>query len=317
MVNNITKIMCFGEPLVGFFTKEETKKELPVFKMAIGGDTSNLALGVSKLGHQSTYTTRLGNDFFAEKIKELWEKEGIDTKYVFNDDNNQTGVYFAIYNSQGAHNFIYKRKDSASAYYSIKDAKKVSLNGIQVFHLSGISQAISNSCMEASFYFMKKCKQSNIFISYDLNYRSSLWSKEYFKSIAFYTISNFANLVSLNLSEAEVLGLKGKPKEIVKQILVMGPKMVALKLGKDGCVIGSSEEGIYYGEPFKVQSTLETTGAGDSLTAAVIVGILERMELKKMTRFANAVASIVCSSIGSTVGQPTRDNVEKFLKDKK
>lgn len=311
MGNNNSHVICFGEPLIGFFTKKDFHN-LPSFQMAIGGDTSNVALGVTKLGHPASYTTKLGNDFFAQKIKELWKKEGVDTRYVFKEDKYNTGIYFAIYDSCGDNQFIYKRQDSAPASYSIEDAKKVSLEGLKLFHLSGISQAISKSCLEASFFFMKRCKELNILVSYDLNYRSSLWSKEYFNSIAFYTIKNLASFVSLNLNEAEVLGLKGTPEHIVSEIIMMGPKIVALKLGKEGCVIGSPE-GIKHGKPFKVDNIVETTGAGDSVTAAVIVGIIEQMELNQMVRFANAVASRVCTVIGSTGGQPTREEINNFL----
>ena len=159
---------------------------------------------------------------------------------------------------------------------------------------------------------MTRCKELKIQISYDLNYRSPLWSKEYFNSIALYTIKNFIDIVSLNLKEAEVLGLQGSPEQIVTQILTMGPKIVALKMGKDGCVIGSPD-GIKYGKPCKVDNAMETTGAGDSFTAAVIVGILEQMRLDYLVCFANAVASKVCSAIGSTSGQPTREEIDKFL----
>lgn len=311
MVNKLRQLMCFGEPLIGFFSKKELQG-LPSFQMAIGGDSSNVALGVTKLGHSASYTTRLGNDFFAESIRQLWKKEKVDTRYVFEDEIHQTGIYFALYDSNGDHQFIYKRQNSAPTYYSIIDAKKVALDNLKIFHLSGISQAISKSCIEASFYFMKKCKELNILVSYDLNYRSPLWSREYFNSIAIYTIKNLADLVSMNLSEAEVLGLKGDPEKIVEDVMSMGPKIVALKLGKAGCIIGSPE-GIQYGKAFNVNSAVETTGAGDSLTAAVIVGILEKMKLSQLTQFANAVGAIVCSAIGSTSGQPTREEVEIFL----
>ncbi len=305
------RVMCFGEPLIGFFTKNDFHS-LPSFQMAIGGDTSNVALGVSKLGHKASFTTRLGNDFFALKIMDAWLKEDIDTRYVFRENNFQTGIYFSIYDTQGDNEFVYKRKDSASTRYSVEDAKRVTLENLTLFHLSGISQAISTSCLEASFFFMNRCKELNIQISYDLNYRSPLWSKEHFNSIALYTIKNFADIVSLNLKEAEVLGLQGSPEHIVTQILTMGPKIVALKMGKDGCVI-SSPDGIKYGKPFKVGNAMETTGAGDSFTAAVIVGILEQMRLDYLVCFANAVASKVCGAIGSTIGQPTREEIDKFL----
>lgn len=310
MGNNISHIICFGEPLIGFFTKKDFHN-LPSFQMAIGGDTSNVALGVTKLGHPASYTTKLGNDFFAQKIKELWKKEEVDTRYVFNENKYHTGIYFAIHNSCGNNQFIYKRQNSAPASYSVEDAKKVSLEGLKLFHLSGISQGVSKSCLEASFFFMKRCKELNILISYDLNYRSSLWSKEHFRSIAYHTIKNLADFVSLNLNEAEVLGLKGTPEHIVSEIIMMGPKIVALRLGEEGCVIGSLE-GIKYGKPLKLDKVEETTGAGDAFTAAVIVGILEQMKLNQMTRFANAVASRVCTAIGSTSGQPTREEIDIF-----
>jgi len=310
-MSNIREVMCFGEPLIGFFTKKSVE-ELPLFKMAVGGDTSNVALAVTKLGHPASYITKLSNDVFGKKIKKLWEKENIDTTYVLNDSYHQTGIYFALFDSLGRHQFIYKRKNSAAANFTIEDAKKVSLRGVKIFHLSGISQAISKQCLEASFYFMKKCKHLGILISYDLNYRKPLWSEEFFNSIAWFTIKNFANLVTLNLSEAQVLGLSGEPEEMVKEIRKLGTEFVALKLGKDGCMVSSSK-GVEYCKSFDISSNIETTGAGDALTAAIIVGILESMELNNIAYFANAVASMVCRSIGSTSGQPTRKEVEKFI----
>lgn len=309
------KVMCFGEPLIGFFVKENTE-EHSLFKMAIGGDTSNVALAVSKLGHPALYVTKRSNDFFGEKIQKVWEKEKIDTSNVFIDGQHQTGIYFALYNPFGKHRFIYKRKNSAAANFTIEDAKKVSLKGVKIFHLSGISQAISKQCLESSFYFMKKCKHLGILVSYDLNYRKPLWSKEFFNSIAWFTIKNFADLVTLNLDEAIVLGLREEPEEIIKEIRKLGPEYVALKLGKEGCVLGSSK-GIKYCKSFDVLGNIETTGAGDALTAAVIVGILENMSLKDMIYFANAVAFMVCRSIGSTSGLPTREEVDKYIATKK
>lgn len=309
-MNKGIEVMCFGEPLIGFFTKN-ISEEQPTFKAAIGGDSSNVALAVKKLGHSSAYTTRIGEDVFAKKIKKYWEKEDVDTSNVFTDNVYQTGIYFAIFQPNGKHDFIYKRKNSASANFTIEDAKKVSLNQIKIFHLSGISQAISKSCLEASFYLMRKCKKMGIKISYDLNYRNALWSEDYFGSIAWHTIKHFANLVCLTLDEARLMGLKGEPKKIAKTVLKEGPEYVAVKLGKKGCVFGSSD-GIERCHTFNIKS-IETTGAGDASTAAIIVGLLEEMQNKQIVYFANAVASMVCKAIGSTGGQPTRKEVQKFM----
>jgi 2-dehydro-3-deoxygluconokinase len=313
-MNKETEVLCFGEPLIGFFT-ENLSEGQSLFKAALGGDSSNVALAVKKLGHPSGYTTKIGKDIFAEKIQKNWEKEGIDTLNVFVDDAHQTGIYFAIFQPNGKHDFIYKRKNSASANYTIEDAKKVSLNQTKVFHLSGISQAISKSCLEASFYLMRKCKKKGIKISYDLNYRNALWSEDYFNSIAWHTIKHFANLLCLTIDEAALIGLKEEPEKIAEIILNEGPEYVAVKLGKKGCVFGSSD-GIERCRTFNIK-TIDTTGAGDASTAAIIVGLLEKMKNKQIVYFANAVASMVCEAIGSTEGQPTREEVEKFMATEK
>ncbi|HDM75445.1 MAG TPA: sugar kinase [Deltaproteobacteria bacterium] len=310
----MTEVACFGEPLVGFYATK-TGKDVRSFTRVIGGDTSNVALAISKLGHTVKYITKIGDDIFGKMIKEVWKKTNIDVSNVFTDSYHHTGVYFTFFDSNGEHRFVYLRKNSAASNFTVKDAERVSLEGVRIFHLSGISQAISKDCLEASFYFMRRCKKLNIQISYDANYREALWSKDLFNSVAWFTIGEFADILTLNLKEAKHLGLKGEPEDIVKTLLKKGPSFVALKLGKDGCVIGSIREGIARGKAFEV-NVKDTVGAGDAFTAALIVGILEGMNLEYIVPFTNAVAAMVCRSTGSTDSQPTRKEVEDFLRGK-
>jgi len=95
-MNEEIEVLCFGEPLMGFFTKDLSEGQ-PLFKAAIGGDSSNVALAVKKLGHSSAYTTKMGKDIFAKKILNNWQKEDVDTSNVFTDNVHQTGIYFAIF----------------------------------------------------------------------------------------------------------------------------------------------------------------------------------------------------------------------------
>ncbi len=306
----MAEVMCFGEPMVGFFTRLKEGKT-GSFEMAIGGDTSNVALGVNKLGHPSSYLTRIGNDFFGNAIVDAWKQGGVDLSNVITDDVNGTGIYLATYDSRGGHQFFYKRKGSAASFFSVKDTKLTNFEGIRIFHLSGISQAISRSCMEASYELLSRCSSEKIRISYDLNYREALWSRDLFRSTALYTIRNFASLLSLTEEEAALLGFQGDPEEIVRTLLSEGPEYVGLKLGSRGCVIGTEKE-IIFSNAFETR-VVDTTGAGDAFTSAFIVAVLEGMETGDMAFFANAVASAVCGSVGSTSGQPSRNEIEAFI----
>ncbi len=305
------EVACFGEPLIGFYKQENHQEKNISFEMIIGGDTSNVAMAVSKLGHTSSYITKLGNDFFAQYFKKAWQGAKVDTDNVLYDDEHSTGVYYALFDQEGNHKFAYKRKDSAAANYDIADAEKVVLDGIRVFHTSGITQAISRTALETSFYFLDKCKKENILISYDLNYRQPLWSSDYFRSIAWYTIEHYANIVTLNLEEMKILGFND-PENAARDIIKKGPEMVNIKLGSRGSMIARKNYFKYCG-PFKVE-VKDTVGAGDAYTAAIIVGYLEGVEIGEMQKFANAVAALVCSRTGSTNGQPTIHQVGEFMK---
>jgi len=306
------KVACYGEPLVTFYEAKHSEGKPKIFKMDISGDALNVALQISKLGHSSKYISRVGTDLFGARVMDICRKYKIDASNVILDPAHKTGLVFVIFDEKGDHRFIYKRENSASANYSIEDAKKVNLDEVKIFHLSGISQAISKSSLEASFYLMEICKSKRIKISYDLNYREPLWNKDYFSSIARYTLNKYADIVLLTYEEAKTLGISKEPKKIVEEILAYGPELVALKLGEKGCLIGNTEK-IIPGKPIKVH-VVDTVGAGDAFAAAVITSILEEMDSEKIANYANLVASFVCKSEGATEGQPTKADLKNFLK---
>ncbi len=296
---------------MGFY---QVKKESgPFFNMTMGGDTSNVVLQLAKLGYSAKYITKIGNDFFGENLLREWKTWNVDCSDVIIDPTHSTGVYFALFDDGINHRFVYKRENSAAANYTTDDAEKANIKRARVFHFSGISQAISKSALESSFYFAERCRSEGIMISYDLNYRELLWSKNFFTSIALHTIRKYADVVTLNLEEADIIGVSGSPEEIVKKILDYGPKIVALKLGQEGCAIGDQMRRIARRVPPEVE-VVDTVGAGDAFNAGVISGIIEGMEIEEIADYANLIGAMVCMSVGSTEGQPTKNALKNSFK---
>lgn len=304
----MSRLLSFGEPLIGFYSEDQSGNKL---KMTVGGDTSNVALGASKLGCDVKYVTKLGGDYFSKIIWETWDDAGVNTQEVVRDQQSTTGLYFVFATSANQHLFNYKRKNSASAKYGIEEAKNTSLRGIDIFHTSGITQAISRNMLEASYYFLDKCKEENITVSYDVNYRKQLWSRDYFNSVCWYTINNYVDILALNLDEAKALGIEKEPVETVEFFLKKGPKLVALKLGEKGAIIGTKNEIIHSGS-YSVEVD-DTVGAGDAFMSGIIAGLIENEELEKISELASATAALVCTSFGSINGQPTKERVSKFI----
>lgn len=279
------EVYCFGEPLAGFYsTSERSLSEIGDFHMTWGGDTSNVALAVKKLGHQSGYITKIGNDFIGMGLLELWKDSGINVENVFVVNNQETGIYFVSFKN-GKHEFDYRREGSAASTFSLSDIDKLVINDFRIFHLSGISQAISKSSLESGFELMERFKNNNIIISYDLNFRKKLWNPATARCVYQQVIEKYADIVSFNENEAEILALPSDPTKAVKEVLKAKPKLAVYKRGDKGAVLGIGKQ-IIEREAYPVKIA-DTVGAGDTFTAAILVGFIENMEPDEMLKFAS------------------------------
>ncbi|WP_170330267.1 hypothetical protein [Ruegeria arenilitoris] len=91
--------------------------------------------------------------------------------------HSQTGVYIVTHGENG-HEFNYFRAGSASSKISPDDLPVDSLRSTRVLHVSGISQAISNSAADAVFEAIGIVKNADGIVSYDTNLRLKLWPIE-------------------------------------------------------------------------------------------------------------------------------------------
>jgi sugar/nucleoside kinase (ribokinase family) len=94
-------------------------------------------------------------------------------------------------------------------------------------------------------------------------------------------------------------------------MLGLGPKIVALTLGVDGCIIASSEK-ITHVPALKVE-VVDTTGAGDAFMGALSFGLLQGWDLERVGLFANACAALCCTKVGARA-MSKRDEVMTLIK---
>lgn len=103
------------------------------------------------------------------------------------------------------------------------------------------------------------------------------------------------------------------PKLVAGELLSMGAKSVAIKLGHKGAILLTADGDIRRFKPHKVAVT-DTTAAGDAFSGALAVARAEGMSLPDMTRFANAAGAACCTQFGAQPALPTRDQVEALLR---
>lgn len=117
-----------------------------------------------------------------------------------------------------------------------------------------------------------------------------------------------------NESEAKYLSRKTSLREAGRTFLKRGISVVAMKLGRQGCLVMSKEE---LRIPACNAKPIDTTGAGDAYDAGFVVRQLKGFDLRSAAEFANAVAALKTMRLGARAGLPRIDEVERFMRNER
>ena len=82
-------VVALGEAMVEF---NQTSPDQPQYLQGFGGDTSNATIAAARAGVRTAYLTRLGEDLFAQQLRQLWQTEGVNTEGLELDTHAPTGI---------------------------------------------------------------------------------------------------------------------------------------------------------------------------------------------------------------------------------
>lgn len=175
------KILAFGEIMMRLSpTGTDSLRSGKSFAVTYGGTEANVLACLTAFGHETEYLTALPEGELGCAVLDHLAKFGVGTSFV-KTGGDTLGIYFAendLSGSRGAKVIYYRRHSEFTRLHPGSfDTDKI-FDGVSLFHISGISFALSASSRELAFELMKEAKKRNIKISFDFNYRPSLWSAE-------------------------------------------------------------------------------------------------------------------------------------------
>ncbi len=263
------------------------------FSAFYGGSESNVLVALSSLGNKTKFVSAVPeNDIGASAIKHL-NCYGVDSSLV-KKRGDTLGMYFLEEGfGERPAKVIYSRKHAEITKLSKEDFDfdEVFLN-CGLFHISGISFALSESVKDLCFRFLEEAKKRNIKISFDFNYRSKLWSEEEAKEV-YKDVIEFADIVFSSEKDLEAFldvsvhtYFKKYPK--TKYLIVREREILSPGLHKIRADIyrGELEMASLEGKDFAV---LERIGGGDAFAAGVLHSLIKDPEnLKEALDFGTA-----------------------------
>ena len=309
----MAKVLLIGEPMALLIADTVGPlEEVESFTRKLAGAEVNVCIGLTRLGHEATYITRLGQDPFGNYTKSTLEKEGISTDFITFDEDYKTGMMLKGKVLDGDPHVAYYRKNSAASKITPEQIDAIDLTGFDLVHLTGILPALSLECRLATKRLMERAKEAGISISFDPNLRPTLWENKEAMVETLNDLAKLADIVLPGIEEGRILMGSEDPEEISNFYQALGAKQVVVKVGPEGAYARDGKESTMI-PGFKVKTVVDTVGAGDGFATGVISGLIEKLPLTEAVLRGNAIGSIQVQHPSDNEGLPTKPELEAYI----
>ncbi len=305
-------VVVFGEAMAMFIADEYLPlEEADHYTRAVAGAEVNVAVGLSRLGYQVGWMSKLGVDPLGKYIRNRVQNLGVDTTRVLFDELYPTGFQLKSRVREGDPVVIYFRKGSAASFMAPNAEDDAYLRNARHLHVTGIPPALSSTCRKYTYHMIEQARNAGLSISFDPNVRPVLWKSEQEMRQVLNDIAVKTDWVLPGLSEGRTLTGYTSPADIAHFYLDQGVKLVAIKMGVDGsCLFTHSQR---YDLPVFPVEVVDTVGAGDGFAVGIISGMLEGLSPLRCLERANAIGALAVTVPGDMDGLPMREALDRFL----
>ena len=270
-------------------------------EITLGSASAIFAVGMSKLGHQVTFVSQVGRDYFGDFCLTKLRQSGITTSNVVRKANEKTGVTLALSG----------RRDRAMITYpgaiASLNAQRVNdrlLNQHDHLHLT--SYYLQKGLQPSFGDILQRAKALGLSTSFDPNSDpSDRWNSK------INSVLKSTDILFVNEREAIKLTKARTAQAALRMLGATVPCVVVKRDAKGAIAIENNE--LFNDSGFRVKP-LDTTGAGDSFDAGFLSAYLSEQSMTECLRHGNACGALSAISIGGTAGQPNQAELQEFLR---
>ena len=315
-------VTALGELLIDFTDNGKSAQGNTLFEANPGGAPCNVLAMLNKCGHPTAFIGKVGKDIFGLKLKSTLEEVGINTSNLIVDENARTTLAFVQTFEDGDRDFSFFRNPGADMLLTAQEVDEELIKDSRIFHFGTLSMT-HDGVREATKRAIAVAKESGAVISFDPNLRPPLWNS--LEDAKVQVAYGLGQCDVLKISDNEIQWFTGEEDfdaGIAKLRKEYDIPLILLSMGRDG-------SRAYYKDlkveaaPFLQESTIETTGEGDTFGGSCLHYILkyglddlDESRLKEMLTFANAAASIVTTRKGALRVMPEIEEVESFIQSR-
>jgi fructokinase len=314
-------IVTLGELLIDMFPAEIGRRlvEVSAFNPKPGGAPANVAVAAKRLGSDSAFIGKVGDDAFGHFLVDTLAGEGVETKGMRLDEEARTTLVFIALIDENTPEFVFYRNPGADMMLKAEELDRELLENTKVFHFGSIS-LINEPSRNATFEALRLAHEAGALISFDVNYRPNLWPNPNDAYTMMMTMLPQVDLVKVNEGELELLSGSSALEAGSHALLQHGLTLCVVTLGPEGSFFNTTE-GHRHVPGFNVK-TVDAVGCGDAFTAGLLTQLvsdgnwrdkLSPDTLNQILRYANAVGALTATKQGVIPALPAAEEVKRFL----
>lgn len=294
-------VVALGETMVRYSTplgnRLQNARQMDV---GLGGAESNVLAALARMDRRVAWISSLPRNALGMLVADILRTTGIDLSLVDWREGGRVGAFFVEY-GQGplTTSVIYDRANSCIAQLDSAAINWQRALNTRIFHLTGITPALSATARALTQDAANRARAAGIPFSFDVNYRSKLWS-ESAASEALPRIAFGAEILCCAERDAQLLwGIQGDTRSVCIELQrIFGARYVGVSVGAEGAYLWS--EGELHHEDAVPVHVVDRIGAGDGLAAGLLHGWLGGNVVRGL-RYGVALAALAASQFGDMI----------------
>lgn len=317
-------IIGLGEVMLRLSAPNKEKiSQSESFDKNAAGSELNVVSGAAMLGVRSALVTKLPSNKLGHFMRNKIRYGNVSDDYIIYDDSpsKRLGIY---YYESGAYprksSVIYDRAGSSVCSLSLDEIPKDIYSKTKIFHVSSITLAVSDTLRNTAIEMIKRFKEAGAAISFDVNYRATLWSEDEARAVCESVFPYVDMLFVSEETSRRMLRRTGTLEEIMRGYSTdYGCRMVATTRRE---VISPTrhnfsskiffENKFFEEEPYNGIEVIDRIGSGDAYLAGVMYGMIKHSNIRRALEIGNAL-SAVKNTVNGDMSASSIDEIEGVI----
>lgn len=291
-----SKFLLLGEAVVDLISTGivNNLEDASNFQKFAGGEVSNLAMNLSRLGFPAALGACVGRDSFGIFLREELAEAGVNLAYLQSTSEAPTTIIPVARQTETPDFTVYRGADRC---LTLTDPLISAVADSKAVHTSAFALS-QDPCRSTIYHLLKAAHKADLLISLDPNYHPGIWPDLPDYLLFLKEIFQLITVTKPSLDDCiRIFGSGLKPVEYLELFLNLGPAVVVLTMGSQGALLGTSA-----GERVHIHANsvpvMDVTGAGDAFWSGLLSGLFQGMSALEAAQLGQAIAEYKIGILG-------------------